>query len=267
MKHITWITAVLSAALLATSPAWAGRSCEEKKPSARTIERGLVLAERTTAALDASGAKVVVLARAGQDLTRYGLHYSHLGFAYRLADADGTASWRVVHKLNQCGSADSAVYRQGLGPFFLDDLWRHEAAWVVPSREVQDKLLPLLQDNARAAALHHRPYSIVSYAWGLRYQQSNQWALETLAAAMQGGAPSRGAAQDWLRASGYEPATLRLGPLTRLGARASAANVAFDDHPGDKRFTDRIETVTVDSVFRWLERAGLGAAPVSLGLP
>ena len=45
--------------------------------------------------------------------------------------------------------------------------------------------------------------------------------------------------------------------LTRLGARISAANVAFDDHPNEKRFADRIETVTVDSVFSWMERSGL----------
>lgn len=46
-------------------------------------------------------------------------------------------------------------------------------------------------------------------------------------------------------------------------ARMSAANVAFDDHPNDQRFTDRIETVTADSVFQWLQRAGL-AAPMQV---
>jgi hypothetical protein len=38
----------------------------------------------------------------------------------------------------------------------------------------------------------------------------------------------------------------------------TAANVAFDDHPNDKRFSGRIETVTVDSVFAWLQRSGHG---------
>jgi len=38
----------------------------------------------------------------------------------------------------------------------------------------------------------------------------------------------------------------------------TAANVAFDDHPNEKRFGDRIETVTVDSVFAWLNRSSLG---------
>ena len=43
----------------------------------------MALALATERALDASGADVVVLARAGQDLSAYGLRYSHLGFAYR----------------------------------------------------------------------------------------------------------------------------------------------------------------------------------------
>jgi hypothetical protein len=69
-----------------------------------------------------------------------------------------------------------------------------------------------------------------------------------------------------LMGSGYRPSTLAIGPLTRLGGRVSAANVAFDDHPPEKRFTDRIETVTVDSVFDWLQRSGLGGKPVTLRL-
>lgn len=256
------LAAVLVAAAVA-APAQAGRSCDARKPTVQSIERGLALAQRTMAALEASGAQVVVLARAGQDLSKYGLRYSHLGFAYRKADG----SWRVLHKLNHCGAADAAVYRQGLGEFFLDDLWRDEAAWVVPSAEVQQRLVPLLADDRRAIAMHHRPYSVVSYAWGSRYQQSNQWAIETLAVAMEPAVRSRERAQAWLQFKGYQPTTLRLGPLTRLGGRLSAANVAFDDHPDAKRFSDRIETVTVDSVFSWMERAELGGAPVLLRLP
>jgi hypothetical protein len=40
--------------------------------------------------------------------------------------------------------------------------------------------------------------------------------------------------------------------------------VAFDDHPTEKRFSDRIETVTVDSVFDWLMQSGLGQTLVKL---
>lgn len=263
-------TFVLGASLLISLPAQAGRSCEAAKPATATIERGLELAAQTHQALEAQfrrdDARVVILARAGQDLSKYGLRYSHLGIAYRTLAADGAPAWRVLHKLNQCGTADAAVYRQGLGEFFLDDLWRFEAAWVVPTPAVQQRLLQLLQDEPLALRMHHKPYSIVSYAWGTRYQQSNQWALETIAQAMESGIASREQAQAWLKFKDYRPTTLKLSPLTRLGGRMTAANVAFDDHPSDKRFSDRIETVTVDSVFAWLQRAGLSAATVPLRL-
>ncbi len=239
-------------------PAHAGRSCAPHQPTAQGIERGMQLAQRTAQALDASGARVVLLGRAGQDLSKYGLRYSHLGWAYK----SEAGPWRVVHKLNECGTAVAAVYRQGLGEFFLDDLWRHEAVWAVPVPEVQARLLPVLQANAQATQLHVRPYSMVSYAWGEKYQQSNQWALETLAAAMEpASVRQRAQAQAWLRFKGYEPSVLKIGPLTRLGGRVTAANVAFDDHPPEKRFSDRIETVTVDSALVWLERAQLAGAP------
>lgn len=264
--------ALFGALCLATAlagPAQAGRSCEPRPLQVWTLERSLALAARTRDALDASGAQVVLLARAGQDLGQYGLQWSHLGFAYkapaRAGEDEGRGHvWRVLHKLNHCGTAQAALYRQGLGDFFLDDLWRLEAAWVVPVPEVQRKLHALLLDERKAKALHHAPYNLVSYPWSRSYQQSNQWAIETLAAALEPGVYSRERAQEWLRFQGYEPTVLRLGPLTRLGARVSAANVAFDDHPADQRYSDRIATVTVDSVFAWLQRAGLAGAPLRL---
>jgi hypothetical protein len=260
-----WLVALLLP--LAACVAHAGRNCEAALPlKLATVEKALALAERTLSALDRSGADVVVLARAGQDLQKYGLTYSHLGFAYREPAPQGGTVWRVLHKLNTCGSASSAIYKQGLGEFFLDDLWRFEAAWVVPTPAVQARLIAVLQSPTRALLLHHAPYSMVSYAWGQTYQQSNQWALETMAMAMGSGElpgiDGRLRAQDWLRARGYQPTTLNLGPLTRLGGRVTQANIAFDDHPTVKRFSNRIETVTVDSVFDWMQRAQLTQSPV-----
>ena len=263
--------ALITAIALVAPAAHAGRSCSAPQPpKTEMVERAMTLAERTLRALDQSGAQVVVLARAGQDLSKYGLRYSHLGLAYQQSDGKGGHVWRVLHKLNQCGTAESAIYRQGLGEFFLDDLWQFEAAWTVPTPTVQAKLLALLLDEPRALQLHHKPYNMVAYPWAFKYQQSNQWAIETLAIAlapeMANGRASRQQAQSWLQGSGYQPSTLKIGATTRLGARLSKANVAFDDHPNEKRFSDRIETVTVDSVFTWLNRAGLAQAPVALRL-
>lgn len=252
-------TLAIAVCLSAADSAHAGRSCERRPLSAQTLERGMTLAETAARTLDASGHELVLIARAGQDLTKYGVHYSHLAFAYRHPDGSGGHVWRVLHKLNECGTSASAIYRQGLGEFFLDDLWRYEAAYIAPAKKVQARLVAMLQDNRQAVSLHHRPYSVVSYAWGQKYQQSNQWVIETLAFAMAPYAKSRPAAQGWLQRQGYMPTELRIGTLTRLGGRVSAANVAFDDHPPAKRFTDRIETVTVDSVFEWMQHTGLGS--------
>ena len=259
-RGLTVLTAALP--LILMSPAHAGRSCEGKKPTVQVIARGMKLAEQTSAALDAehakSGTRVVVLGRVGQDLSKYSLRYSHMGWAYKTAEGP----WRVAHKLNECGTAVGHLYRQGLGEFFLDDLWRYEAVYAVPAPEVQQRMLATLQETGRVRTLQHAPYSMVSYVWGRKYQQSNQWALETLALVMEPATvQTREQAQAWLQFKGYTPTTLKLGPLTRMGGRVGSANIAFDDHPNDKRFSDRIETVTVDSVLAWMQRTQWAAAP------
>ncbi|MEY4561504.1 MAG: hypothetical protein RLZZ618_781 [Pseudomonadota bacterium] len=261
MNTRSWWRGLVHAAaallMVAAGSVHAGRSCEDKPPEARKLQRALQLAERVSRQLDDSGARVAVLARVGQNLSEYGQRYSHMGLAYR-----DDAGWRVAHKLNECGTAHAAVYRQGLGEFFMDDPYDYEAGIVLLTADVQDELLPVLQDNRRLGQMNTEAYSMVAYAWSQRYQQSNQWALETLAMAMSPSVHTRAQSQDWLRAHGYQPSTLRLSAAKRLGARLTAANVAFDDHPFDKRFSDRIETITVGSVMQWLQRSGLGQRPL-----
>ena len=252
------LTAIALAAALTAGAAHAGRSCEPSKPNVDSVRQSLALAQNTAKALDASGAQVALLGRQGQDLSKYGLQYSHMGWAYKSATGD----WRVVHKLNDCGTAQSHVYRQGLGEFFLDDLWRYQAVVMVPTQAVQQKLLLALSNNQQPVQLHEGRYSMVAYAWGQQYQQSNQWALETLAAAVEPGVVrSRQQAQAWLHLQGYQPSDLRIGTLTRLGGRMTRANIAFDDHPSEKRFAGHIETATVDSALRFMQHSQLAAAP------
>ena len=256
----------VAALLFSTSAAQAGQTCENKPLTAHSITSAMNLAQRTAAALDAeferSGARVVVLARAGQDLSQYRLRYSHLGWAYKTAEGP----WRVLHKLNACGTDSAALFRQGLGEFFMDNPWRYQAAWAVVAPALQEPMFSLLTDPQRSVRLNTRAYSLVSYPWNTRYQQSNQWALETFAMASEPGIANRQQAQAWLQFKGYQPTVLRIGALSRLGARVSKANIAFDDHPNAKRYSDRIETVTVDSMFEWLQRTGMASKPQALSL-
>lgn len=257
MPNIILRTLATLCLVVAAFNAQAGRSCEARPLTLAAVQKGLGLAEQTVRRLNATEAKVVVLARAGQDLRSHGLRYSHLALAYRDGD-----SWRVVHKLNQCGTDRAALYRQGIGDFFMDSPFDYEAGVVVLSPAVQAHLWTMLKNGQGLRTMHTRAYSMVAYPWAQQYQQSNQWAIETLAMAMEPGANTRDKAQAWLRFKGYEPTELHLSTLTRLGARLTSANVSFDDHPNNLRFSGRIRTVTVDSVFTWLGRSGLGEAPL-----
>lgn len=246
---------LLAGVLMGLGSAQAGQSCEQRALTPEAVARGLTLAQHTAEVLEARhqqhGTRVVLVARAGQDLRRWDQHWSHVGWAYR--NPEGL--WRVVHKLNQCGTRHAVLMRQGLGEFLLDDPWRMEIVFSAASPGVQDALWPLLQDAAQLRLLHERRYNMLSYPWATRYQQSNQWAIETLALAVEPGIRRRDQAQAWLRLKDYRPPTLRIGAMTRLGARATRANVTFDDHPPELRFADQIQTVTADSVLDWLPRA------------
>ena len=246
-------TLLLAAALLWGQAVHAGRSCDaQHPPQAATVERGLRLAAQTLAALQASGADVVVLARAGQDLSKYQLRYSHMALAWR---DHPQGRWLVVHELNECGTAQSSLYNEGLGNFFMDDIFMYETLIMVPSQETQQQLARLLASNT-PKRLHEGHYNMLAYPFSTKYQNSNQWVLETLAAASNapGEIETRGEAQTWLRSASYAPQTLSIPAATRLGARMFRANIAFDDHPFERRMTRQIDVVSVDSIVRFMRQ-------------
>lgn len=260
---------VLLAAMMAVAPAaQAGRDCEPAPLSAADWRNNIELATRTAQALDASGASAAVIGRVGQDLSAHRQVYSHLALVYRDDGAlAGKGAWRVAHKLNACGRSESTLYRHGLLEFFSDGLHRWQAGIVILSPPLQHRAAQALRDNAALTALHEPRYSMLAYPWATRYQQSNQWLIETLAVMAEPGITSRPRAQAWLRFHDYQPDTVHVSALKRLGANATTAHIAFDDHPFGERMAGRIDTVTADSVLRWLSRSGLGSPLHVVTLP
>ena len=242
---------LFGAALLSLAiavPARAGQPCEERPLAAHEVVLSMDLAQRTVQALEASGAQVALVSRAGQDLSRYRLRYSHMGIAVR---DHPKGRWTVVHALNDCGSAASGLYDEGMGNFFLTDLYRHEAQLVIPGPELGARLARLVATRT-PVRLHEPKYNMLSYVYSTRYQNSNQWVLETLAAAAAppGQVETRFEAQKWLRSIGFQPPTVEVPAAVRLGARMFRANVAFDDHPYERRMAGQIDTVSTDAVVR-----------------
>ena len=250
----------LAALLLCSSlgtAALAGTPCADTAPKPASIQQAFAAAYKTHQRLETLQPQLALLARVGQDLSKYGLRYSHMAFVSKDA---ASGQWRVTHLLNGCNSNQSALWHEGLANFFLDDLFAYEALLIIPSPGLQQKLLPLVGNDQAIMAMHQPLYNMLAYPFALKYQNSNQWVLELLTEglAQQAGITpaisTRKQAQQWLQLTGYQPSTLKLSPLTRLGARMFRANVAFDDHPDERRYTDQIDTVTVESMAAYLKR-------------
>ncbi|MFZ4875455.1 DUF2145 domain-containing protein [Janthinobacterium sp. Mn2066] len=244
--------ALLLLCLALAGAAHAGRSCEEKPSDADTVIKSMDLANKTLQALDASGAQVALLSRIGQDLSKYNLRYSHMALAWR---DHPKGRWLVVHELNQCGTAESSLFNEGLGNFFMSDVFMYEALITIPNQATQQQLARILASNT-PKRLHEAHYNMLAYPFSTKYQNSNQWILETLAAASNepGKIETRAEAQSWLRSANYLPQTLDIPATTRLGGRMFRANIAFDDHPFDRRMGGKIDVVTVDSITRFVRQ-------------
>lgn len=253
MRVIRGLFAVIVMAFAISEPAFAGRSCQEVQPDAVTVQKALQLALRTREALDAGGAEVALVGRVGRDMSKQGLRYSHMAFALR---DHPKGRWFLTHMLNQCGTGESALYDEGLGNFFLDDVFAFEAIIVTPAPALQARLLAIAA-TPLPLALHERSYSLIAHPFVTRHQNSNQWVLEQIAAAMAapGEVRNRADAQRILRAREFAPSEIRIAPFERIGARLFAANVHFNDHSHDEMQAGRYQAVTVESVIRFVERS------------
>lgn|SRR6185437_10280148 len=247
---------VLASLLLCTSiAARAGQTCTEKVLPPAEVRAALTLALDLTHELDRADAQVAFVARAGQDLSRYGLAYSHVGIAWR---DHPRGRWTMVEELNQCGTRHSALFDDGFGNFFLDDMFAYRAKFVVPSADVQRRIAALLarRDGGR---MHDPRYNMIAYPHSTRDQNSNQWVLETLASALDPKVTTRTDAQVWLERQGYVPTKVEIAPLERLGASLFAANVDFSDQPLDPDDPAAVEVVSAESVLDFVTRIDAGA--------
>ncbi|MBV6869759.1 DUF2145 domain-containing protein [Xanthomonas euvesicatoria] len=247
------VLAALPLAATATTP-----RCVPRYPTPHAAAAMFDMATSIAQALDAlPDAKVVLLARGGQDLSRYGLKHSHLAFAVR--DDDG--GWRVRHLLNRCKSDASQLYQEGLSNFIGESALSSDLRVGIPTQALQQRLYARLTGSGDLAhRLHETRYSIVAYPFSTDYQNSNQWVLEVLAVALAADAQpavaiaNSGDAQAWLRTARYHPSALHLDLSQRIGARFVAANAAVTDHPVSERVSGNYSVVTVESVFDFLHQ-------------
>jgi hypothetical protein len=235
-----------------TGAAFAGNACEEKPPTVSAARNAFLIAGKVLEALETSNAQIVIVGRVGSDLSAYKLRFSHAGLFVK---NHPKGKWLAIHELNDCGTANSDLHVEGLANFFADDMFAWDALVVIPSIDLQNKLM--IDLSGKSSLLMHEPrYNMLAFPFSTKYQNSNQWLLETLAKPMSNGEVyNRTSAQTWLKSKFFKPSTLEISAAKRLGARMFKANIAFDDHPTDRRMAGLIDVVTVDSIVDFLEKS------------
>lgn len=229
------VGAGLALALMAGS-AWAGLPtfCErEREISATEQDRVLRFAGVVKRELEGSGAGVALVARAGTDLSRFGLLYSHAGIALR--DNPG-GRWAVRQLYYACDDARPHLFDQGVSGFALgaDAPAKGHISLLFLPEEDGAALERAALDKRLALALLAGRYSANAYAWNTHYQNCNGWVAEMLAGAwggIDGQADARVRAQDWLRAQGYTAGPIRVPSHWMMFAGQFVPLLHVNDHP------------------------------------
>lgn len=241
---------------LSSIEAFAGQNCEERVPHADILVKSLSFTYEVIQQLDnfaPNDGQVVLIGRMGQDISKYNQKYSHGGYAYK-----ENGIWIIKHELNYCNSDESALYEDGIGNFFLDDMYKYESIIVSFKEPYNSSLFKVLQDDHLIQKVHEKKYNMLAYPFSTKYQNSNGWLLETFALSLidskHRNSFDRGQIQDLLKNISYTPSTIKVGTAMRLGARMTKANIAFDDQPFGERMSGNIQISTLDGLIEFFEK-------------
>jgi len=228
--------ALAALTLCASAGAWAGLPtfCERAQDiTAEEQDRVLRFAGVVKQELERSGARAAVIARAGTDLSRFGLLYSHAGIA--LKDNPGSP-WAVRQLYYACDESRPRLFDQGVPGFALgaDAPARGHMSLLFLPDDKERLLVQAALDKPLALALLAGKYSANAYAYGTRYQNCNQWVAELIASAwgrLDGLSSPREQAQAWLREQGYAAGPVKIPSHALMFAGQFVPLVHLNDHP------------------------------------
>jgi hypothetical protein len=259
--------ALAALALCASAGAWAGMAFCDRAPvtSPDDQDRVLRFAAAVKQELDQSGAQVALIARAGLDLGRFGLLYSHAGIA--LKGPDG--AWTVRQLYYACDEARPRLFDQGISGFALSadtPAHGHVAVVLLPPAQAA-QLAAAAQDKRLALALLGGEYSANAYAFSTRYQNCNQWVIELMAQAW-GQLPASDApredSQRWLRAQGYAAGPVHVGSHWLMFAAQFVPLVHVRDHPVEDLQSLDLHVSVPDAIESFIRQRVPGARRIEL---
>jgi hypothetical protein len=230
------------AATASSAASGSSRFCDRDQPlTAAEQDRLLRFAAVLREELAATDDGVALVSRSGLDLSRFGIRYSHAALAWR----SDTGLWSARQLYYACDEGRPRIYDQGLAGFAMgtdNPKLGYLSIVRLPPQAVL-ALRPALTDTPRVLHLLAAQYSANAYAYGLRYQNCNQWIMEMIAAGwgdLADGEDLRERAQQWLRDARYAPAPVDVDSRLLMLASYFVPLLHLDDHPEDDRWTMKL---------------------------
>ncbi|WP_028101534.1 DUF2145 domain-containing protein [Pseudoduganella violaceinigra] len=212
--------------------------------------------------LERSGATAAVVSRAGLDLARFGLRYSHAGLALK---ANPNSPWSVRQLYYACDEARPRIFDQGMAGFVFgseEPDQGHLSLVLLP--EAQGAALQAAAlDPQTPLALLAGEYSANAYAYSTRFQNCNQWLVELIASAWGAGTARREEAQAWLRERGYEAEPVHVGRMLVFAAHF-VPMVHVRDHPDDDLRAQTMRVSLPTSIEHFVQREAPQARRIEL---
>lgn len=213
------------------------------------------------------------------------LKYSHLGIAFRnfelksddgkdVIAGPGTGKWAFYHLLYSCNKPEglanqgeyiksSHIFKGTVHSFFYDHLSGYDAELVIPTQAIQDNLENILLQKRQAYRFQNDHYNAATKFDDLSQQNSNQFVLEALAAAMkpEGVVISRETAIQALKETGFGASKLVPSglftvinlPFVQKLISSMMPTVCLKSQPELKKYGIG-EIVTANSVVNWMKR-------------
>jgi hypothetical protein len=188
--------------------------------------------------------------------------YSHGGLWVR-EDVEGGWRWTTFNLYQGDGRGvpcdRSSLIEDTPAGFFTGSVAPERAAVIIPTAEMQARLLALLRSPAYAA-LHNADYSLMANPFERRHQNCTDFLLRLVVAARLG--TSDADLIDATIRKEFKPTVVRLNPLVRAFGSVIDGRLALDDQHG------AIQTASYESLAGYMRTTGLLAeAPEEVHIP
>lgn len=193
--------------------------------------------EQITASLRANDARVAIVSRAGQKREKLpeGIAFTHSAF-WALQDDGSYAVYNLYH--GEENRLISSLVTDDPSAF-LKLTQEPDAGILIPTLAAQDRLVEYIT-SARYGEMHQVNYSLISNPFDSRYQNCNEFMLDSLAAALWDMSATQ-AIKTRLRES-LKPSEIKVSWLRRIIGPKVDERLIMSDH-GNKVYTATRQTL------------------------